>query len=124
MRDGFEQLDITPERLTEIGLPDFGPEISLSCANHGGSGMARLQQWDAEAKQWNLISDFTEPDQEVLEPLIAEDSEAYAKEAGITPIATEAVPGGVDRRRDRQTGDMPCSTPTRARHCWKSTISR
>ncbi|MGR3719648.1 MAG: ABC transporter substrate-binding protein [Paracoccus sp. (in: a-proteobacteria)] len=85
LRDGFEQLDITPERLTEIGLPDFGPEISLSCANHGGSGMARLQQWDAEAKQWNLISDFTEPDQEVLEPLIAEDSEAYAKEAGITP---------------------------------------
>jgi len=85
LRDGFEQLDITPERLTEIGLPDFGPEISLSCANHGGSGMARLQQWDAEAKQWNLISDFTEPDQEVLEPLIAEDSEAYAREAGITP---------------------------------------
>ena len=69
----------------DVGLPDFGPEISLSCANHGGSGMARLQQWDAEAKQWNLISDFTEPDQEVLEPLIAEDSEAYAKEAGITP---------------------------------------
>ncbi|UXU75701.1 MULTISPECIES: ABC transporter substrate-binding protein [unclassified Paracoccus (in: a-proteobacteria)] len=85
LRDGFEALDITPERLTEIGLPDFGPEIKLSCDNHGGSGMARVQQWDAAAKKWNLITDFTEPDQEILAPLIAEDSEAYAKEAGITP---------------------------------------
>ncbi|MTH78340.1 ABC transporter substrate-binding protein [Paracoccus aestuariivivens] len=85
LRDGFEALDITPERLTEIGLPDFGPEIKMSCDNHGGSGMARLQQWDAGAKKWSLITEFTEPDQDVLNPLIAEDSEAYAKEAGITP---------------------------------------
>ncbi|MDB6178802.1 ABC transporter substrate-binding protein [Paracoccus sp. Z330] len=85
LRDGFEQLEITPERLTEIGLPDFGPEIRMSCENHGGSGMARLQQWDAAAKQWNLISEFTEPDQEILAPLIEEDSAAYAKESGITP---------------------------------------
>ncbi|MDS9466871.1 ABC transporter substrate-binding protein [Paracoccus sp. MBLB3053] len=85
LRDGFEALDITPERLTEIGLPDFGPELKMSCENHGGSGMARLQQWDAAAKKWSLITEFTEPDQDILNPLIAEDSEAYAKEAGITP---------------------------------------
>ncbi len=85
LRDGFEQLDITPARLEELGLPDFGPEIKLSCDNHGGSGMARMQQWDAEAKKWNLITEFTEPDQDILTPLITEDSEAFAKEAGITP---------------------------------------
>ncbi len=85
LRDGFEQLDITPERLTELGLPDFGPDFKLSCANHGGSGMARVQQWDAKAQKWNLITDFIEPDQEVLAPLIEEDSSAYATEAGITP---------------------------------------
>ncbi|MDT1062675.1 ABC transporter substrate-binding protein [Paracoccus sp. CPCC 101403] len=85
LRDGFEALDITPERLKEIGLPDFGPEIKMSCDNHGGSGMARLQQWDANAKKWTLITEFTQPDQDVLTPLIQEDSEAYAKEAGITP---------------------------------------
>jgi len=85
LRDGFEALDITPERLAEIGLPDFGPEIRMSCDNHGGSGMARLQQWDAEAKKWTLITEFTAPDQEILDPLIAEDSEAYAEEAGISP---------------------------------------
>ena len=31
LRDGFEALEITPERLEEIGLPDFGPEIEMSC---------------------------------------------------------------------------------------------
>lgn len=85
LRDGFEALDITPERLTGLGLPDFGPEIKMSCDNHGGSGMARMQQWDAGAGKWNLITDFIEPDQDILNPLIAEDSEAYAKETGITP---------------------------------------
>ncbi|MBA4490602.1 ABC transporter substrate-binding protein [Paracoccus sp. S1E-3] len=84
LREGFEQLDITPERLTEIGLPDFGPEIKLTCANHGGSGMARIQQWDAAAKKWNLITEFTAPDAEVLDPLVAEDAAAYAKESGLT----------------------------------------
>ena len=89
LRDGFEQLDITPERLVEIGLPDFGPEIKLSCQNHGGSGMARIQQWDATAKKWNLITEFTAPDAEVLDPLVAEDSAAYAAENNITPRTCE-----------------------------------
>ncbi|RJL18341.1 ABC transporter substrate-binding protein [Paracoccus siganidrum] len=85
LRDGFEALEISAERLEELGLPDFGPAITMSCENHGGSGMARVQQWDATERKWTLITDFTEPDQDVLGPLIAEDSEAYAKEAGIEP---------------------------------------
>ncbi|AXC51051.1 ABC transporter permease [Paracoccus suum] len=89
LRDGFEALDITEARMAELGLPGFGQPIKLSCANHGGAGMARLQQWDATAGKWNLITDFIQPDEEVLEPLIAADSEAYAKEAGITPRACD-----------------------------------
>ena len=84
LRDGFEALEITPARMTELGLPDFGPEMKMSCANHGGSGMARVQQWDAAAGKWNLITEFTEPDNEVIEPLITADSEAFAKENNIT----------------------------------------
>ena len=85
LRDGFEALDITPERMAELGLPDFGPELKLSCDNHGGTGLSRVQQWDAKGSKWNLITEFTAPDHEVLDPLIEEDSAAYAKEAGITP---------------------------------------
>lgn len=85
LRDGFEALDITEERMAELGLPDFGQPIKLSCENHGGAGMARLQQWDADTKKWNLITEFIQPDEEVLNALIAEDSEAFAKENNITP---------------------------------------
>ena len=85
LRDGFEALDITEARMAELGLPNFGQPIKLDCANHGGAGMARIQQWDAAAKQWKLISDFTQPDEAVLEPLIAADSEAFAKENSIQP---------------------------------------
>ena len=83
--DGFEALDISEARMTELGLPGFGQPIKITCDNHGGTGMARMQQWDAAAKEWKSISDFIEPDQEILTPLIAADSEAYAKENGITP---------------------------------------
>ncbi|WP_111558477.1 ABC transporter substrate-binding protein [Paracoccus sediminilitoris] len=85
MRDGFEALNITAERMVELGLPDFGAPIQLSCENHGGEGLSRIQQWDAAAGQWNLITDFIAPDAEILDPLIKEDSAAYAKEAGKTP---------------------------------------
>ncbi|WP_282601909.1 ABC transporter substrate-binding protein [Paracoccus sp. PARArs4] len=85
LRDGFEALEITPERMAELGLPDFGQPIALSCDNHGGAGLARIQQWDAGAGEWSLITDWIEPDAEILQPLIDEDSTAYAQEAGIEP---------------------------------------
>lgn len=83
MREGFENLEITEERLAELGLPHFGQAFAASCADHGGPGAAMLQQWDATAKKWNLITGFIAPDDEVLTPLILEDSSAYAAEAGI-----------------------------------------
>ncbi|NUH65416.1 ABC transporter substrate-binding protein [Sulfitobacter sp. S0837] len=83
MRDGMEQLEITEEKMAELGLPDFGPEFSVSCENHGGEGFVAVTQWDAEAKEWNLVSDFMQSDQEVIQPLIEEDSKAYADENAI-----------------------------------------
>lgn len=85
MRDGLEALEITQARLTELGLPDFGAEFKATCANHGGSGLGKVQQWDAAAKKWTLITDWIASDREVIDPLILEDSEAYAKENNITP---------------------------------------
>ena len=43
-----------------------------------------IQQWDAAAKKWNLITGFIAPDDEVLNPLVAEDSAAFAAENGLT----------------------------------------
>lgn len=84
MRDGMEALEITEERMTELGMPDFGPAFSITCENHGGRGPAAVAQWDASAKEWKLVTDFTDPDFEVVDALIMEDSMAYAAENNIS----------------------------------------
>ncbi|KIN75194.1 Branched-chain amino acid transport system substrate-binding protein [Sulfitobacter noctilucae] len=83
MRDGMEALEITEEKMANLGLPNFGPEFKVSCENHGGNGFAAMTQWDAEAKEWKLISDFVQSDQDIVQPLIDEDSAAYASENNI-----------------------------------------
>ena len=85
MRDGLEALDITEARMAELGLPGFGQPIKLSCQDHGGTGMGMIQQWDASAKQWKLITDFIQPDKDVLQPLIQADAQAFAAENSIQP---------------------------------------
>ncbi|QBF30369.1 ABC transporter substrate-binding protein [Thalassococcus sp. S3] len=83
MRDGMEALNMTEERMTELGMPNFGPAFQVSCENHGGPGLVGVTQWDAEAKTWSLISDFKESDMEVIQPLIDADSASYASENNI-----------------------------------------
>tara|TARA_R110002049_G_scaffold44333_4_gene129929 strand:- start:3744 stop:5027 length:1284 start_codon:yes stop_codon:yes gene_type:complete len=80
MRDGMEALEITEEKMAALGLPGFGPSFKVSCANHGGTGLVGVTQWDATAKEWNLISEFGATDMDVIQPLIDEDSAAYAAE--------------------------------------------
>ena len=85
MRDGMEALKVDQARMAELGLANFGPEINVSCENHGGPGLGAIQQWDANAQSWSLITDFTGADREVVDALIKEDSDAYAAENNITP---------------------------------------
>ncbi|AOZ68276.1 ABC transporter permease [Rhodobacter xanthinilyticus] len=84
VREGFENLNLTEARLTELGLPNFAQPIAASCADHGGPGSAMILQWDAGAKTWGAVSDWITADADVVDPLIAEDSAAFAKESGIT----------------------------------------
>lgn len=85
MRDGMEALEITSDLMASLGLPEFGPEFSVSCANHGGSGLGKVQQWDASAKEWTVVTDWISADREIIDPLIAADAEAFASENSITP---------------------------------------
>ena len=85
MRDGMEALNIDAALMSSLGLPDFGPEFSVSCANHGGSGIGKVQQWDTSSKQWTVITDWISADRSVVDPLITEDADAYAAENNITP---------------------------------------
>jgi branched-chain amino acid transport system substrate-binding protein len=83
MRDGMEALEINEERMAELGMPNFGPSFSVSCENHGGDGLGAITQWDAAAGEWKMISEFGPSDMDVIQPLIIEDSEAFAAESNI-----------------------------------------
>jgi branched-chain amino acid transport system substrate-binding protein len=83
MRDGMEALNVDEARLGELGLPGFTVPVKVSCENHGGPGLGAIQQWDAKANTWSLITDYVGADREVVDALIAEDSTAFAKENNI-----------------------------------------
>ncbi|NDK36159.1 ABC transporter substrate-binding protein [Rhodovulum sulfidophilum] len=85
MRDGMEHLEMTDARMEALGMPGIGPEFTVNCADHGGSGMAIVQQWNAAEKTWVPLTDFIAPDAEVIAPLIEADSTAFAAENGIAP---------------------------------------
>jgi branched-chain amino acid transport system substrate-binding protein len=83
MRDGMENLEMTEEKMAALGLPNFGPEFKVTCDNHGGNGFGAVSQWDAEAGEFELITDYFQSDQDILQQLIAEDSQAFAEENDI-----------------------------------------
>jgi branched-chain amino acid transport system substrate-binding protein len=85
MQKAFEGLEISDARWAELGLPNFTGAVKLSCSDHRGPSKIALQQWDANAQKWSIITDFVEPMDDVTTPLIKADSEAYAKENNIAP---------------------------------------
>lgn len=85
VRDGMEALDLTEARLTELGLPEFTIPVKVTCANHAGPRKVAIQQWDAGAKKWSMVTDFYDTMNDIVDPLIEEDSSAYATENNITP---------------------------------------
>jgi len=83
VRWGFENLNITEERLAELGMKDFVPPMQVTCADHEGDHGVLIQQWDGET--WNIVHDWIQPMKDVLRPMIEESAAAYAAEKGITP---------------------------------------
>ncbi len=83
VRDGMEALDITDARMEELGMAGVGPAFSVSCQDHGGSGLGIVQQWNAEAGEFVALTDYIAPDDSVTLPLIMEDSAAFAAENNI-----------------------------------------
>ncbi|MFP4125922.1 MAG: ABC transporter substrate-binding protein [Alphaproteobacteria bacterium] len=85
VRDGFENLELSAERLAELGLEGFMNPIEVSCADHEGGGAVFIQQWDGA--DWQRVSDWIAPKTEVVRPLIERSAAAYARDNGITPRA-------------------------------------
>lgn len=83
VRWGFENLDITEARIKEAGFEGMMRPLKLSCSDHQGADVARVQQWDGKA--WKTISDYYTADRAVLDKMVAEQSAKYAAEKKIEP---------------------------------------
>ena len=81
-RWGMEHLNITRERIKELGLEGFMGPVHTSCENHEGGDVVLFQQWDGE--KWNKVAEI-EPMNDFVRPLIEKSAAAYAKENNITP---------------------------------------
>ena len=76
VRWGFENFNLTDQRLDQLGMKGFMHPIKVSCEDHEGNGPVLIQQWDG--KKWNVISSWIEPMRDVVRPKI----EASAVEEG------------------------------------------
>ena len=83
MRWGLEHLNITKERIKELGLEGYMPPIGLSCKDHEGGGWVKFQQWDGQ--KWVSIGKPIEPMKDYIRKMIEKSAAKYAKEKGITP---------------------------------------
>jgi branched-chain amino acid transport system substrate-binding protein len=78
VRWGYEHLNLTEQRLEQLGMKGLVRPMRVTCENHEGvGGMMQIQQWDG--KKWNIVSDWIEPMREVVRPKL---EEAAIEEAG------------------------------------------
>lgn len=84
---GLEQLNITPQRIKEVGGEGLLSPIKLSCKDHEGGGAVIFQQWDGS--KWVSASDWIATDQELVRPMIEASAAQYAQEKSITPRQCE-----------------------------------
>ncbi len=79
VRWGFENLNLTEERLKEIGFDKMVRPVQTSCANHMGTDWARIRQWDGA--KFVLTSDnWFQADKSFVDPLVKSEAEKYAAE--------------------------------------------
>ena len=81
VRWGMENLNLTQERLNELGFGKILRPIKTSCQNHLGTDWARIAQWDGA--KWKVTSDWYQADKTMIEPLVKEYADKYAKEKGV-----------------------------------------
>ncbi len=80
---GFENLDLTADKLKALGFGEIMRPVKTSCANNMGTDWARIVQWDGG--KWNITSDWYQADKSLVDPLVKELAAKYATDKKITP---------------------------------------
>ena len=87
MRAGLENLDITEERLKEMGMEGFALPMKLSCSDHSGHHKVYVVEWDG--KDWQKSGDWFSPDVEMVKPLLEKAAADYVASNAPWPERTE-----------------------------------
>ena len=84
MRWGLENLNITAERLEELGMTGMVPPFSTSCSNHTGHSGGWMLEWDGE--QFVQASELLQADRSVIAPLEEAAAQKYAEDNAPWPM--------------------------------------
>ncbi|MEM7074432.1 MAG: ABC transporter substrate-binding protein [Pseudomonadota bacterium] len=83
-RDGYEALNMTEERLEELGIGGMVAPFAISCENHEGAGKFAMMQWDGE--KFVQVTGWEEPlDPAYIRSLVENSAAKFASENNITP---------------------------------------
>jgi branched-chain amino acid transport system substrate-binding protein len=88
VRRGLESLNITPERLKELGMEGFAAPVKLSCDDHNGHNNVYVAQWDGT--KWTKGSEWFAPMKDRVRPLLESAAADYAKSNAGWPKRAEA----------------------------------
>lgn len=87
VRRGLETLNISAARWAQLGLPEFGAPLNVSCADHNGHQATYLQQWDGS--KWVKVSDWVAPMTDRVQPLLDAAARDYVSKDPAWPKRTE-----------------------------------
>ena len=75
MQKALEKIDLSQERLKELGFENFAASIKGSCADHEGAGSVFLQQWNGS--DWERVTDLIPPMTDKVQPLLKDAAAQY-----------------------------------------------
>lgn len=87
VRRGLENLNVSEERLAEMGMTGFAAPLNVTCENHSGNHQVFVAEWDGT--QWTVGQDWTEPMTDRVRPLILAAAQEYAAANAGWPARTE-----------------------------------
>src|SRR4029077_11318768 len=70
VRWGFEHLDLSADRIKQLGFDGMIGPLQVTCSDHDGTRLSRVHQWDG--KQWKVISDWYTGDDGIIMPLVTD----------------------------------------------------
>ena len=84
LRWGLENLNITDERLAELGMTGMVPPFATSCSDHTGHSGGWMLEWNGSA--FVQASDHLTPDSATIRPMELEAAAQYAADNAPWPV--------------------------------------